>query len=220
MSSKPVNAKQAGNAAQVVAGVLKKGTNPEFQFKRLLRFSSLLLVALVVCVLFAIVATIFNGLKKETVAMSPTGRIVRLVPLSEPIVNLGTVSNFLNQAMNDSFSLDFQNYHWQLSRARSYWTRQGYSDYEDKLKTAKWMDKVLGGEVMSFSTRGAWVQVTSGTLNGALLYTLEAPVSIEFSRAKSSTTVNGIMTVDVVRVSNIDNESGIQINRFILKGTQ
>jgi hypothetical protein len=209
-ASGPVNPQ----ATQILAKNLKDRNKESVGFGTVVKLNAGFLIVIFGLALATTVATIFNGMRMETVAMSATGRMVTLTPLSEPIVNLKTVSRFIDEAMATSFSLDFANWQRQMTTTRGFWTKNGYAQYELQLQQAKWLERVQSGAVMSFRATGTWVLASEGFLDGARLYTFEAPVSIEFTAEKTSFTTSGVMVLDVVRVSNIDNPAGIQVNRF------
>lgn len=192
-----------------------------FALRKMITLNLVGLLVVVISLVFAS-AVILMKEERETIAMSPDGRVVKPVPLSEPFLNTRTINSFADEALFMSFSLDAVNYRQQLTRARPYFTPQGYKGFEKSINTENWLARVItDGEIMNAKSNNIWViGRESVSPNGRYYWDVQSPVTVEFSRGKTVRVETGVMTFRIVRVSNIDHPFGVAVHQVLFQPTK
>lgn len=214
--------KVAGNdpsiekATRTLARAFENRENVQANFGKLMKLNLAMMGLVVVMAIAVVVSNIYNGVQKQILGMTETGRIIKIDPLHEAVLNMNILSRFADDALSLAFSLDFANWRTDMTLTRSYFTVDGYENYEKTLKDSGWLDRVVAQKsVMTYKSTGPWVLTRRGTINGAASYELQAPGAVEFVRAGQSSTIRGLFTVSLIRSSKIDNPAGLQVNKFL-----
>lgn len=189
--------------------------------RRMIVLNLSFLIALIIAVGVMIFVLMMKE-TRETIAMSPDGRIVTPVPLSQPFINIRTVGQFADEALFMAFQLDFNNYRQQLTRAKPYFTNEGFKDFEKSIGTENWLKRVISNnEIMTAKSTNTWVVGRQAVgPDGRYFWDVQSPVTVEFIKGRSVRVETGIMTFRMVRVSNIDHPFGIGISQVIFRPTK
>lgn len=180
---------------------------------------NIVFLAVLVVMVGAMIVVFSMKETRQTIAMSPDGRIVTPVPLSQPFVNIRTVNQFADEALFMAFQLDFNNYRQQLTRAKPYFTENGFKDFEKSIATENWLQRVISNnEIMTAKSTNTWVIGRQAVgPDGRYFWDVQSPVTVEFIKGKSVRVESGIMTFRMVRVSNIDHPFGVGISQVIFR---
>lgn len=150
----------------------------------------------------------------QNYAVTPDGRIMPLIPLSEGLSS-AAISNFVSNAVVSSFSFDFRNYNAQLGSTKSLYTDAGYNGFITAIKPL--VEEAKENSFVSTCTiLGAPVLVKSGVHAGIMKYKYQVPVMIEMVAAgKSAMPRKWVVEVVVDRVPQSQYPLGIAISRIV-----
>jgi len=164
--------------------------------------------------------TILSGKELEPVLLGETsdGRIRPLPLLSEPLYNHKDILAWSERCVKDIYSLSYvdwrttiQNETFCLSDA----SRAGFVDSLDKVGVLKYLTPELQGVV--YATPGAAVLRASAlTKGGYNQWVVDVPYTVTVS-GRNSGRIELVMTMEIRRVSLTWRESGIWVDRYVVK---
>lgn len=147
------------------------------------------------------------------------GRIIPLIPLSEPNMPNSGVLLWANQAATAAFTYDFVNYRQALQSASNYFTAEGWRDFLSALTSSNNLNAVIVKKlVVSSAATGAPVILQQGLLNGNYAWRIQLPMVVTYQSASQVATQNVMVTMLVVRVSTLNSSRGIGIAQFVVSG--
>lgn len=149
-------------------------------------------------------------------ATTPDGRIQEIVPLDQPYVSTAGVSNWVAQAVTETYSLDFRNYKKTLAKVRGYYSPDAWRELEQQITpliesiikerlilyaVADEAPRLLG-EGMFTSTKYAWK--------------LEFPMTLTHQLNDRTETFRWTVQTLVGRVNVAEKVDGVEILQFII----
>jgi|GEM_PF-6098569 len=170
--------------------------------------------ATAITIIAAAMALVFKP-APQNYAITPTGQIVPLTPMSEGVGNDALLS-FASNAMITAFSLDFDHAEDQVRTAGSYFTESGYRAYVQAItpiiKTIK--DHKL---VSSIGVIHPPVIVNSGVVNGVKQYVIQAVISIALDGQNEHVpSEKWVVQMVVERVPQNRYPLGVAIRQFVV----
>lgn len=147
-------------------------------------------------------------------AITPDGRIVQLVPLSEGVGQAG-VLDFASKAVISSYQIDFQNWEKQLGALAPMYTESGYNAYMKAVTPLK--DRVVEGRyVTTVGLANPPLIVKSGIIDGVVKYRVRMDILVGFE-GQAKRIAPQMWRVDVIidRVPMSKSPIGIQISSII-----
>lgn len=179
--------------------------------------SSIGLTLLLLVILFYL---ILNPPAPKYFATYPDGRIMPLVPLSEPNMPISALLTWANEAATACFTYDFVNYRQALNNASQYFTPDGWRDFASALGSSTNLNAVIKEKlVVSAVATGAPVPLQQGLLNGLYAWRVSMPMVITYQSASQVATQNVTVTMLITRISTLTNPKGIGIAQFIVQNT-
>lgn len=152
-------------------------------------------------------------------ATSIDGRIIPLVPLSEPNMPTSALLLWGNQAATAAFTYDFVNYRQALQAASDYFTPEGWRDFLNALTGSNNLNAVITKKlVVSATATGAPVVLQQGLLNGTYAWRVQLPMVVTYQSASQVAQQNVMVTMLVMRISTLNSSRGVGIAQFIVSG--
>lgn len=149
---------------------------------------------------------------------SDNGRIIKLVPLSEPYQSQSNIIQFARDAIIKSFSIDFLNYQGQLEQVRSEYTRQGFSSFLESLENSNILDTITRKRMNMTVTANTGVLIKQGLDRGIHYSIVEIPIEIRLVGQSSEFPSQKLLaTVKIDRISVLDSIKGIAISQLVTK---
>lgn len=138
----------------------------------------------------------------DSFAISPSGRIVKMIPLSEDVSGSGlgqnVIASFVANAIIDSYSIDFLNWKKQLASLSKYYTPDGYNNFMVAIEQQK--DKVVSGRyITQVSLITAPVVEKTAIVNGILKYKISMDIIIELQSENKRIPADRWHIVTIVR---------------------
>lgn len=183
------------------------------------RKSLLIIVMLIVSNIFALIS-VYNVLSKPSpvafFATSPDGRIIPVLPLSEPGMKNSEVVDWATKAAIRSYTYDFVNYRASLQQVSQLFTGPGWTKFQEAMTKSRMLKTVVTQElVMTAKPTAAAVISQSSPRDGRYTWKVEVPM-ILFLKGKTNLEVPVKVTMLLQRVSLVNNPDGIAIVNFVV----
>ncbi len=182
------------------------------------RLLSAVLVCLVIitCLSGGLIYLATHRPQPQYFATSDGWRLVRLEPLSTPIMNDSQVLQWATSAVNSIFDFNFVNYRKQLQESSQYFTTKGYQQFLDALKASNNLDTIKERKlVVSAVATQAPVVVNQGVINGRYAWEIQMPIMVSYEGAGQRVSQPLVLTLMVVRAPTLAKPSGVAIAQFV-----
>ncbi|MFA6409017.1 MAG: type IVB secretion system apparatus protein IcmL/DotI [Gammaproteobacteria bacterium] len=208
-----VEAQKAGGSGLEV--VMLRNNFYRDNYRRVI--SALLLMILIN---FGLVGVVFYQISNvptpQYFATGSDGRITPLYPLSMPVMSPGELVQWASRAAVAVYSYNFVDYREALQKAQNYFTPEGWSNFEDALKSSRTLDMVLDKKlVVSAVATGAPVILDQGLVNDRYAWKVQLPILVTYQSATENTQQPLVVTMVVSRVPTLNTPRGIAIASFV-----
>lgn len=144
-------------------------------------------------------------------------RVVAPVPLDQPYLATADLTQWVSETVPNVFNYDFLNYASRLKTNQSFFTPNGWKQFNSILNTYASFTMVTNGKLfVSTSPNGAPFVVNQGLLNGRYSWWVQMPLNITFGSRERGYTQTITLQVLVVRESTLNNLSGVVIDNMII----
>jgi intracellular multiplication protein IcmL len=173
----------------------------------------------ILCLIALIGAIIYittNPPQPKYFATYADGKVVPLIPLTQPNVSPAALLQWANTAVIAVNAYDFFNYRDALQKASEYFTTEGWQAYLSQLKASRNLNTVLEKKlVVSAVATQAPVIIREGILDGAYAWTVQIPIIVTYQSASEYNQQSLIVTLIIKRISTLTNLNGIGISSYI-----
>lgn len=164
----------------------------------------------------AIVERYLNPPEPRYFATNSQYQLIKWHPLSEPVVTDNYVLQWVSNAVQQAFNLDFVHWRQQLQAASNNFTTSGWHWFLSAFKQSGDLDSLVKLQMVSdASITGAPVIVNKAVLDGTYVWNITIPIMITYINEKRTIHQPLKVTVIVERVPVQDNPSLIAINQFL-----
>lgn len=175
----------------------------------------LLLIMINLGLIVAIAYLITHRPAPQYFATSADGRITPLYALNQPVVTSAELLQWANQAVTEAYSYSFVNYRKQLQDASQYFTAEGWNQYQEALKASRNLETVIAKKfVVTAAATGAPVITDQGIIQGRYAWRINIPLVVTYENTAERIQQPVVVTILVIRVSNLDIPKGIAIAQF------
>ena len=193
---------------------LQKNTFYRDKFRKMMK----LITLLVISATLLLATFIFQSLKRENVTYygsSTNGEQTPLHALSDPVLTERLVTQWASIASKKAYQLNFEHYSSQLDAMKIYFTKAGWSSYNDAIQSSGFLSIIKSQklEVDAIVTDEPVVKNT-GVDHGVRYWNVEMPVLVSFNSASNSAQKKLIIGMKIVRSRDIAAPSGLQIEHF------
>lgn len=152
-------------------------------------------------------------------ATTADGRIIPLVPISEPYVPQEVLLTWATQAVTQAYTFDHVHQKEQLSRMRELFTAQGFNSHRTALEDSGLWTTVAEHRLVTQVVATAPPIVTNqGVLGHRYVWRLEVPIKISYQGASSvSSPQENLAEVLVVRVPTNELPRGYAIHQLVTR---
>lgn len=146
------------------------------------------------------------------------GRMIRMVPLSEPYRSPADVIDYAKRTLEQGFSLDFSNYQGQLEADRSRFTKSGFKGFIDGLQTTGILGMIKDRRMNLTSTTGTGVLVQEGSPDGVYTWIVRFPLTLKLVGQTTEMPDQRLLaTVTLRRIPTLDSVDGIGVAEVVTK---
>ncbi|OGT44065.1 MAG: type IV secretion protein IcmL [Gammaproteobacteria bacterium RIFCSPHIGHO2_12_FULL_40_19] len=177
-----------------------------------------LLVVFLINILLAvmIIEHYLNPPEPRYFATNSQYQLIKWHPLSDPVVTDNYVLQWVSDAVQQAFNLDFVHWRQQLQAASNNFTPSGWHWFLSAFKQSGDLDSLVKLQMVSAaSVTGAPVIVNQAVLDGVYVWNITIPIMITYINAHKTIHQPLKVTVIVERVPVQDNPSLIAINQFL-----
>lgn len=145
------------------------------------------------------------------------GRIVPMVPVSNPYIKPGDLNQWMARAIMDLYMIDFQNYKKQINENAVYFTKEGFQEYLASLESSGRKKMILDGWLVGTAVpEGPPIIFEEGLQGGRYTWKARMPIVVKYNSKSHYVEPQRLMvTVTIVRVQTLENSYGIGISQFI-----
>jgi intracellular multiplication protein IcmL len=180
---------------------------------------NLLLGGVLAASAFGNVWTLLHPPQPEYFATTADGRLIPLIPISEPYVPQEVLLGWVSQAVAQAYTFDHVHQQEQLSRMRELFTVPGFNSHRKALEDSGLWTAVNERRLVTQVVATAPPIVTNqGVLARRYVWRLEAPIKISYQGASStSAPQENLAEVLVVRVPTHEAPRGYAIHQLVTR---
>lgn len=203
-----------GHAAQYMAMIIEQTGR-----KRAMAFLSMSLIANLI-LLIACVCVFWWGIlyKRDIYFMTtPDGRLQEMIPLTEPYVSQAGISNWVAQAVTETYSLDFRNYRKTLAKAHHFYSRNAWQELNIEIQPL--IEQIVAQRLIIYAVADEAPRLLAEGVyqKGKYAWRLEFPMTLTHQLADRTITFKWLVTVLVGRAPIAEKPDGLEILQFIIK---
>lgn len=159
----------------------------------------------------------YNKPKPEYFATTAEGKLIRLYPLSRPVLSTPELLEWATRAATSANTYNFVNYRKELQDSSTYFTPTGWKEYQDALKASRNLETVIAKKLtVSAVPTGAPIILDQRVINGVYKWKIQLPMLITYESASSKITQPTLVTMLITRVSTLEVPKGIAIDAFYM----
>lgn len=173
--------------------------------------------AAIIGLIVAIVA-IVNAYQPENryFATTEDGRVVPMVPLSEPNLSRPAVLSWAAQSATETLTFGFHDYRRRLQEASRHFTRKGWASFVKALQDSGIIEAVeTNRQVVSAAPRAAPTILSEGVLNGNYQWQVEMPMMVTYQFGGQQRNVSMNIRLTIVRVPKLESPNGVGIEQWV-----
>lgn len=193
----------------------------KFSWPRLLGSNAVLGIALLLSIVLN-AALVMRKPETHYFATDPHGRLTRLIPLDEPMVSDEEVTQFSQNCVTRSFSLDFvpDQLRAKLNGLHDCYSNAGFSALMTAFDQSNILQKIRDGRMVSSAVATGAAVITAEFPNapGGYLWTVQQPISITLASQTQQRSYSFVVETHIQRVSNVDNPTGISTSALQIIG--
>lgn len=149
-------------------------------------------------------------------ATTEDGRLIPMVPLSEPNLSTPALLSWSAQAVSETMSFSFSNYKRNLQESSRHFTKTGWESFSSALQSAKIIESIVANtQEITAVPRGAPVLSFEGIVAGQYQWRLQIPILLSYVSGSKTRSDNWIITLVVVRVPRLESPNGVGIAQWI-----
>ncbi|MBV6632838.1 MAG: type IVB secretion system apparatus protein IcmL/DotI [Alphaproteobacteria bacterium] len=154
----------------------------------------------------------------EYFATTQDGRLIKMVPRSEPMLTQSAILTWAGKAATDSFTFDFVNFREQLQEAANAFTPDGWRSFLKALEDSRNLEAVRERKlIVNAALQGAPVILTEGVVNGVYSWRIEMPIVVAYRSATDVQRQNLLVNMTVSRVPTLEFPEGVGITQFVAR---
>ena len=149
-------------------------------------------------------------------ATTEDGRLVPMVPLSEPNLSTPALMSWVAQATTEVMTFGFNDYRRRLQESSRNFTKRGWESFTQALQRSRIIEMVeVNQQLITAAPRGAPVLQSEGLQAGRYQWVVEIPLVLTYRSGTKTSNTGLLVTVIVVRVPRLESPNGVGIEQWI-----
>ncbi len=149
-------------------------------------------------------------------ATTSDGRLVPMVPLSQPNLSNPALMSWVAQAATEVMTFGFHDYRRRLQEASRNFTRKGWESFTAALDRSRILEMIdEHDQVVTAAPQGAPVLEAEGMVNGRYQWLVQIPLVLTYQSGGRTRTDYQIVRVLVVRMPRLESPNGVGIEQWI-----
>ncbi len=185
-------------------------------------YRSLLKITLIqTVVILGLVAAMYyiiqvNQPKNLYFATTEDGRLVPMVPLSQPNLSTPALMSWVAQATTEVMTFGFNDYRRRLQESSRNFTKRGWESFTQALQRSRIIEVVeVNQQIITTVPRGAPILEDEGLVAGRYQWRVKIPLVLTYRSGSKASNTNLLVTVVVVRVPRLESPNGVGIEQWI-----
>ncbi|MGH1456386.1 MAG: type IVB secretion system apparatus protein IcmL/DotI [Alphaproteobacteria bacterium] len=185
-------------------------------------YRSLLKVTLIQCVvILGLIGAMYyvikvNQPKNLYFATTEDGRLVPMIPLSQPNLSTPALMSWVAQATTEVMTFGFNDYRRRLQESSRNFTKRGWESFTQALQRSRIVEMVeVNQQIITAAPRGAPVLQSEGLVAGRYQWAVQIPLILTYRSGSKTNNAGLLVTVIIVRVPRLESSSGIGIEQWI-----
>jgi intracellular multiplication protein IcmL len=151
-------------------------------------------------------------------ATTTDGRIINIVPMNEPFRTNAEVVAWAAGTTQNVMRFGYHDYRQHLQQVSSSFTTSGWESFTRALKEARVLEAVDARKlVVTLEVKAAPEIKNAFVKDGVYTWFLRMPIVIKFDGNDAPGAISAMLTLQIVRVSTLQNSDGISIEQWIAK---
>lgn len=157
-----------------------------------------------------------NQPKNLYFATTEDGRLVPMVPLSQPNLSTPALMSWVAQATTEVMTFGFNDYRRRLQESSRNFTKRGWESFTQALQRSRIIEVVeVNQQIITTVPRGAPILEDEGLVAGRYQWRVKIPLVLTYRSGSKASNSNLSVTVVVVRVPRLESPNGVGIEQWI-----
>lgn len=149
-------------------------------------------------------------------ATTEDGRLIPMVPLSQPNMSVPALVSWAAQASTEVMTFNFNDYRRRLQESSRNFTRRGWESFTQALQRSRIIQSVDENQQIIFAApQGAPVLKSEGVVAGRYQWIIEFPLVLTYQSGNRVRNDSLLVTLVVVRVPRLESPNGVGIEQWI-----
>ncbi len=149
-------------------------------------------------------------------ATTEDGRLIPMVPLSQPNLSAPSLMSWVAQAATEVMTFGFSDYRRRLQESSRNFTKRGWGSFTQALERSRIIEMVeVNQQIITAAPRGAPIMQSEGLVAGRYQWVVQVPLILTYISGAKTHSSGLLVTIVVVRVPRLESPSGIGIEQWI-----
>jgi len=152
-------------------------------------------------------------------ATTEDGRLIPMVPLSQPNLSTPALMSWVAQATTEVMTFGFNDYRRRLQESSRNFTKRGWESFTQALQRSRIIETVeVNQQILTAAPKGAPVLESEGLIAGRYQWVVQIPLILTYRSGARTYNTPLLVTVVVVRVPRLESPSGVGVEQWIAVG--
>lgn len=149
-------------------------------------------------------------------ATTEDGRLIPMVPLSQPNLSTPALMSWVAQATTEVMTFSFNDYRRRLQESSRNFTKRGWESFTQALQRSRIIEMVeVNQQMITAAPKGAPILQSEGLVAGRYQWVVEIPLVLTYRSGAKTSNTGLLVTVIVVRVPRLESANGVGIEQWI-----
>ena len=149
-------------------------------------------------------------------ATTEDGRLIPMVPLSQPNLSPPALMSWVAQATTEVMTFGFNDYRRRLQESSRNFTKRGWESFTQALQRSRIIEMVEANQqIITAAPKGAPILQSEGVVAGRYQWVVEIPLVLTYRSGAKTSNTGLLVTVIIVRVPRLESPNGIGIEQWI-----
>ncbi len=149
-------------------------------------------------------------------ATTEDGRLIPMVPLSQPNLSTPSLMSWVAQATTEVMTFGFNDYRRRLQESSRNFTKRGWESFTQALQRSRIIEMVeVNQQIITAAPKGAPVLESEGLVAGRYQWVVQIPLILTYTAGAKEYNTGLLVTVVIVRVPRLESPNGVGIEQWI-----
>ena len=149
-------------------------------------------------------------------ATTEDGRLIPMVPLSQPNLSTPALMSWVAQATTEVMTFGFNDYRRRLQESSRNFTKRGWESFTQALQRSRIIEMVeVNQQLITAAPKGAPILQSEGLVAGRYQWVVEIPLVLTYRSGVRTSNTGLLVTVIIVRVPRLESANGVGIEQWI-----